>query len=69
MKFKNLLLRNQIRPISAKLGTMHPWVKGIQVFSNVLRDVAQGPLVYLFYDCLLICKYIHVYESSDKKSL
>ena len=32
MKFKNLL--QTIGPILTKLGTMHPWLKGIQVCSN-----------------------------------
>jgi hypothetical protein len=30
---KNNLLQNQ-RPISVKLGTNHPWVKGIKNFTN-----------------------------------
>ena len=35
MKSKNLLLQNLVtEPISTKLGTKHPWVKGIQVYSN-----------------------------------
>ena len=34
MKFKNLLSRTT-GPISTKFGTKHPWVKLIQVRSNV----------------------------------
>ena len=33
MKLKNLLFRTT-EPILSKLGTMHPWVKGIEVSSN-----------------------------------
>ena len=34
MKFLNLPLQKPYKPISTKLNTKHPWVKGIQVRLN-----------------------------------
>ena len=68
MKYKNTLTNLKIfsrtaELISTKLGTMHPWMKGIQVCSNEEQlnshKVKDGVFSSLNqrYDIIIICVY------------
>ena len=43
--FVNFSVVRTTKPISTKLGTKHPWVKGIQVFQMIGHTLFKGEII------------------------